>query len=119
MSTLLNIRPFVQEDTKELVANASADGHAVYFPTHVLVKESRIVGYLSINALPLVLSWQDSKLMKPIDSLRELSFLEGTLTNYKTFCVPCDPESPYFKSGFLEKAGYKLYGKPVHLFLKG
>ena len=119
MSNLITIRPYTEADGEQLLANAKEDGHGVYFPTHVLIKENRIVGYLSINALPLILSWQDSKRMVATDSLRELGFIEGALAGWKTFVIPCDPDSPYYKSGFLEKAGYNLYGKPVHLFLKG
>jgi len=117
MNSLITIRPYHADDGRELNENAKADGHAVYFPSSVIVKDGRIVGYLSINQLPLILSWQDSKLMGPTDSLKEIGFIEGALINYKTFCIPCDPESPYMR--FLPKAGYALYGKPVHLFLKG
>ena len=119
MSDLITIRPYVEADHDELLKNAKEDGHAVYFPTDVLVKEGRIVGYLSINQLPIVMSWQDSQRCKATDSVRELGFIEGQLRAWKTFLIPCDPDSPYFKSGFLQRAGYTLYGKPVHLFLKG
>ena len=117
MNNLISIRPFRPEDDAELRANAEKDGHSVWFPNWVLVKEKRIVGYLSINQLPLILSWQDSKAMGPSDSLEEIGFIKGALCGFKNFCIPCDPESPYMR--FLPKAGFVPYTKPVHLFLKG
>ena len=115
MDALINIRPFRPEDGEQLVKNAAADGHAVYFPTFVIEKNHEIVGYLS-TAVPVVLSWQDSKKMTAIDSLQEIKFIEGALANQPFICIPCDPESPYMR--FLPKAGYVEYTKPVKLFIK-
>ena len=121
MNDLVAIRPYKPEDETELLANAKEDGHAVWFPNWVLVKQvegkERIVGYLSIHQVPLVLSWQDTKHMGPSDSLEEIGFIKGALCGFKNFCIPCDPESPYMR--FLPKAGFVPYTKPVHLFLKG
>jgi len=116
MDALITIRQFKQEDMDELVRNAANDNHAgVYCPSFVLVKEGRIVGYLSM-AVPTVLSWQDSKLMNPLDSVQEIKFIEGALANSPFICIPCDTESPYNR--FLPKAGYIEYTKPVKLYLK-
>lgn len=115
MDSLINIRPFRPEDEVPLRQNAAADGHGVYFPSFVIEKDGVIVGYLSM-AVPVVLSWQDSKLMKPIDSLQEIKFIEGALATQPFICIPCDPESPYMR--FLPKAGYVEYTKPVKLFIK-
>jgi hypothetical protein len=117
MNALISVRPFRLEDKVELELNAKKDGHAVFFPTHVLVKDEQIVGYWSLNALPLVLSWQDSKKVLPIDSVKAIGFIEGALCQYKHICIPCDPESPYIR--FLPKNGYQKYTKPVELFVKG
>lgn len=105
-----------EKDFNELTTVASSDNHGVYFPTHVIVKDKEIVGYLSLGVLPLVLSWQHTKKMGPLDSVKELGFIEGSLQNAPFICVPCDPESPYMK--FLPKMGYTEYTKPVILFIK-
>lgn len=115
MHSNLNIRPFKPEDQEALVANAAADGHSVYCPSYVLEKDGRIVGYVS-TAIPVVLSWQDSKLMKPLDSIKELGFIEGALANQPFICIPCDPESPYMR--LLPNQGYSEYTKLVKLFIK-
>jgi hypothetical protein len=115
MDALINIRPYKPEDGPELLRNAAEDNHGVYFPQFVLEKEGRIVGYLSM-AVPMVLSWQDSKRMGSLDSVQEIKFIEGALAAQPFICIPCDPESPYMR--FLPKAGYVEYTKPVKLFIK-
>jgi hypothetical protein len=115
MDKLITIRPFKPEDRETLVKNAEADGHSVYFPTFVLEKDNEIVGYISV-AVPVVLSWQDSKKMGPLDSVQEIKFIEGLMAQYPFICIPCDPESPYMS--FLPKAGYVEYSKTVKLFIK-
>lgn len=111
----INIRAYRPEDEQELLTRAAGDGHAVYYPSFVFTKEQRIVGYVSV-AVPMVLSWQDSKAMNAMDSIKELGFIEGTLQQFPFIAIPCDPESPYMR--FLPKQGYVNYFKPVHLFIK-
>ena len=113
----VNIRPFRPDDAEALLAAAHADKHEVYFPSLVLEKAGKIVGYFSV-AVPVVLSWQDSKQMQAVDSLKELGFIEGALAQSPFICIPCDPESPFATTGFLEKNGYVKYTKPVELYLK-
>lgn len=116
MHTCINIIPYnAEKHQNELVQNAQADGHSVFFPSFVLQKDGRIVGYISV-AVPIVLSWQDSKLMKPLDSIKELGFIEGALAASPMVCIPCDPESPYMR--LLPNQGYQQYFKPVNLFIK-
>jgi len=117
MDSIVEIRQFNSAtDEKELLEAAHKDGHEVYLPTHVYVKEGRIVGYLSINMLPTVLSWQSSEDMGPSDSLEAIGYIKGSLQNFKYLCIPCDPDSPYMK--FLPKCGFKKYTKPVELWIK-
>ena len=116
MDTLMKIRPFVPQDWDALVKGAEADNHAgVYAPTVVYEKEGEIVGYCSM-AVPSVLSWQHTQKVKPMDSLRLLGFIEGSLATQPFIMIPCDPESPYNR--LLPKAGYIQYTKPVNLYLK-
>ena len=63
MKNPLVIRQFKPADWDTLVKNAAADNHSgVYAPSVVMEKNNEIVGYLSM-AVPVVLSWQDSKKM--------------------------------------------------------
>lgn len=114
--TAIKIRPWTPADQEQLVKNAAADGHGVWFPSFVLEKNNEIVGYFSV-AVPIVLSWQDTKKMSALDSVKELGFIEGALANFPFVCIPCDPDSPYMR--FLPKNGYIEYTKSVKLFIKG
>ena len=111
----IQIRPCRKEDVEPLQKAAAADNHGVWFPSHILEKDGEIVGYFSA-AVPVVLSWQDSKKMNAADSLKELGFIEGVLSQFPFICIPCDPDSPYMT--FLPKNGYVEYTKPVKLFIK-
>jgi hypothetical protein len=112
---IINIRPFCPQDEKSLTEAASADGHSVICPSFVFEKNNEIVGYYSVT-VPMVLSWQDSKKMTALDSVKELGHIEGTLAQFPIVCIPCDPDSPYMR--FLPKQGYETYFKPVTLFTK-
>ena len=119
MTELIKIRSCVEGDLETLIKNAKADEHSgVYFPTDVFVKGGEIVGYNSIGAVPMVLSWQHRKKMGPLDSALVLGNILGTTRQYKHICIPCDPDSPYHKSSFLTKAGFLEYSKPVILYIK-
>lgn len=113
--TTINIRDFQLGDRDKLNEAASVDGHSVYYPSTVYEKEGKIVGYYSV-AVPMVLSWQDTKLVTAVDSMKILGHIEGSLRGMPYVAIPCDPESPYMK--FLPKQGYENYFKPVHLFIK-
>ena len=119
MNEIVKIRPFADNDWTTLVQNAKADEHSgVYFPTDVFVKNNEIVGYNSIGAVPMVLSWQHRTKMGPVDSAVVLGNILGTTRQFKHICIPCDPESPYHKSGFLKKAGFIEYSHQVILYIK-
>ena len=119
MNEIVKIRPYVQEDWDVLVANAKADNHSgVYFPTDIFVKGNEIVGYNSIGAVPMILSWQHSQKMGPVDSAVVLGNILGTTRQFKHICIPCDPDSPYHKSSLLKKAGFVEYTKQVILYIK-
>jgi hypothetical protein len=111
----VNIRPFREVDRAALLASAAEDKHSVYFPSFVYEKNNEIIGYYSV-AVPAVLTWQHSKKMTALDSIKVLGHVEGTLCNSPLVCFPCDPDSPYMR--FLPKQGYESYFKPVNLFIK-
>ncbi len=119
MDSIIQIRPYEAKDWEALKANAEADNHAgVYCPTDLFIKNNEIVGYNSIGVIPMILSWQHTEKMGPIDSAVVLGNILGTTRNFKHICIPCDPDSPYHKSGFLKKAGFVEYSKPVVLYVK-
>ena len=94
---------------------AAADEHIVIAPTHVMVKpgpdgQTEIVGYLSINGMPTVHAWFDSKNPRALDSLKmiehgETICREGGLAMY---CVACAAESPF--TPHLPRLGFEKLG---------
>jgi hypothetical protein len=116
MKSNIKIERFRPDQWDELVKNAAADEHSgVYCPTHVSMLGGEIVGYLSIAQLPVVLCWQHREKVKPLDSMKLLSFINGALSGVKFHLIPCDPVSPY--NTLLEREGYVRYTKPVHLYV--
>ena len=118
MNEIVTIRPYDHEKDREILKQAAEkDNHAgVYAPTHVSVKNNQIVGYLSIGVVPMILTWQHTQEVGPIDSVRILGFIEGITGQFKHICMPCDPDSPYNR--LLPKAGYEKYTKEVFLYIK-
>lgn len=113
---MMNIRKIRPGDLEKLVAAAANDGHGVWFPDFVYEKKGEIIGYFSAH-VPVVLSWQHTEKVTPLDSAAAIKFIEGTLCNAPFICIPCDPNSPYMR--FLPKQGYQQYTKQVNLFIKG
>lgn len=98
-------------------AAAKADDHAVLAPTHMLVIEGRVVGYVSLFSLPVVHIWTDRKQVTVRDSLASLQQVEAVACDRgaKDIVTPCEPGSPYFP--YLARVGFHEIG-PVVLFAK-
>lgn len=105
------------EDLEELQDAVAKDGHAVTMPTHVVEKDGKLVGFVSLGAIPMVLTWQSTKEVSARDSLCLLSVVENLLRlqGIQVWCMPCVEKSPY--RPFMEKFGYTDYGS-VNLFFK-
>jgi hypothetical protein len=111
------IRPIRQEDFETLQKVCEADNHTVVFPTHVVEKDGKIVGYVSYLSVPLVLSWCHSKDVKVRDMLTIGNIVENLLLNANINRVglliqETSPVFPYYP-----KAGYTSFGQN-HLFIK-
>jgi hypothetical protein len=51
---MVKVRRIRPDEVEELGARAKKDDHEVVLPTHVVLKNGEIVGYLSVGAVPLV-----------------------------------------------------------------
>lgn len=115
---LIEIVPAEKWMMQELERNATADNHFVLQATHVVKKHGEIVGYLSINAVPSIHLWMDTKKTDVKDSLvMERFFLnEAEKGGAKFVFVPCQSTSPYIN--VMERRDYKQvsYDK---MFVKG
>lgn len=104
-------------DIEEMCRVATEDQHSVIAPTHTLVKQDEIVGFLSIGAVPLVLCHLHTQKVKAIDSYKIEGFImeECRRLKAKQVCVPCNVNSPLLP--YMKRKGMTSFG--VHdLFFK-
>ena len=111
------LRPIRQEDVEPLKAVCEADKHTVVFPTHIIEKNGRMVGYVSYLSIPLVLSWCHTKDVKVRDMLTIGNIVENLLLNsgINRVGLLVEETSPVFP--YFAKAGYVAFGQN-HLFIK-
>lgn len=100
----------------ELQQRLQEDRHGLPEPTHVLVREGRIVGGLSIGRVPVVFVWVHSKEGTPFDSALAMAFAENVFAPGTLVCVPCSEGSPFFP--VLKKSGDFTDAGSYHMFLK-
>lgn len=104
------IRFITQEDIEELVAKANDDNHKVVAPTHVVVKDGEIAGYLSHGAIPTVHVWLSTKKIDSRDTVHILPMMEQIAMEKGSqyMCMPCADSSPYIS--YMAKFGYANLG---------
>lgn len=114
----IKVRPYREADKVELNIAASEDKHGVAAPTHVVLKEGKIVGYLSINAVPTVLMWMHTKNIKVRDSLDVATFFENFISaqGFLGCLVPMQNSSPI--EPYMEKVGYVLASPDTTIYFK-
>lgn len=103
---MTKIRRIVADDLPLLEKMAKADDHSVVLPTHVVERDRRIIGYISLGAIPTVIIWLNSGVANVRDSLATMTFFENTIADRgcSHVIVPCNDKSPY--RGYIEQAGY-------------
>jgi hypothetical protein len=113
----VTLQPIRTPDQQAAVRQAArADGHALLAPTHVVLRDRQVIGYVSILALPVVHVWMDSKTAGVRDSLAMLAQTEAIVRDRGAthYYLPCQQESPFFP--LLEKSGFADLGGNAHLF---
>jgi hypothetical protein len=105
---LPQLRPIRPHELDPLIGAAAADNHKVIDPTHVLLKDGKIIGYASLqHHVSLVNCWISSQDAGPLDSLCALSAVESIVAEHgcRGIVLPCDPASPFYSK--LQKLGYQ------------
>jgi hypothetical protein len=115
---MIEFRPVNESDLRELHAAASRDNHGVLAPTHCILKNGEIVGYLSVGGIPLVNLWLDSQQVKARDTLEVMAKGEDMAREmgWEHYITPCDPKSPLYR--FVSKLGYQVLGSATFLLKK-
>ena len=74
---LPSVTRFSPRELEALQAAAKADEHYVSQPTHLVKKNGEIAGYWSINGIPHVHLWHDSKSLTARDSVALRNMLDS------------------------------------------
>jgi hypothetical protein len=107
-----------QEEFKLLEAlGKEQDDHGCFYPTEVIVKDDKPVGWISVGAMPTMLAWFSTKHLKVRDSLQLINTIECMQRRLgaPAMLMPCRKDSPFYK--YFEKIGYQTMGDYT-LFLK-
>lgn len=94
--------PFIRkiatvEERGQIYAAIKNDNDNLDHATHVWVRDGEIVGAASINAVPVLMLWHDSKKFTPRDSLHAQRIYEAIFESlgFPKLWVLCDKKSPY------------------------
>lgn len=105
----LVVRPIQFEEMKSVKDAGVLDDHAIIAPTHVIQKDDTLYGCLSVNAIPLVLPWLNTKLCHKFDSARVMRTVEDSLrmAGQRYMAIPLHSKSPFY--GLVERDGYAKF----------
>lgn len=105
--------PMKPAELAELVRLAAEDDHGVLCPTHLVVKDGAIVGYLSLDATPIVNVWLHSKKVRAVDSVALLRRLDEEMQarGKPEYVMPCCEISPFYPH--MDRLGFNRLGAAV------
>lgn len=97
----------MRELANELIRLAGRDDHSVVAPTHLVMRDGQIVGYLSLGGMTHAHCWFDTKVQSPrhtIDMMRhgETILREKGILGYVVSCPEHSPFTPH-----MERLGFK------------
>lgn len=97
---------------------AEADNHGVIQPTDVVFKGGKMVGYISVNAVPSIIGWMSTKECNVHDTKRWMDFwlAKARKLGGKMVFVPIPVNSPCFP--FAERLGMTMLSEKNRLFIK-
>jgi hypothetical protein len=112
---MLQVSAYQPVFADELHDAAAADDHEASFPTHVVLKDGKIVGCASVFGTPFVDIWLHTKEVRPKDTLSVLRDLEEKVRsqNIGAVVVPVPPHSPLLHLLTPER-GYRRVGEFIH-----
>lgn len=86
-----------ESELKELAVLAAADNHIVMGATHLMRRDGKTVGYLSLGGIATVQAWFDSKELGASDSIRMIEQAEAVLRNCQKgqYLVAVAEDSPF------------------------
>lgn len=106
------------EDAARVARVVRENGHVCIAPTHVFERGDDVVGYASVNAVPVLTGWLDEDKVEQAEARALVAGLEDMARErgLAFVCMPCTADCRFKPD--MEKMGYRLAGK-VSLYLKG
>ncbi len=94
---MITIRPLLQSELPALKLASEADGHGLFFQSHLITRGAEIVGSFS-QAIPVNTVWLHSKKLTPAESFHCIRRLDEHLvmSGLARSLTLCTPESPFF-----------------------
>lgn len=107
---MTELRPIQPGEMRKVTELAATDNHFAILPTHVVEKAGNLVGYVSINAFPTVLTWLSPVQVKARDSVLVLRTVESLLrgAGHLGVILPCTKTSPFHR--YMRRFGYTPVG---------
>jgi hypothetical protein len=95
-----------------LIELAKKDKHGVYVPTHVVKRDGKIHGYMSVGSpgVPVIFAWLNTEEVRPRESFELINMVENHVALNGAFSVafPVPKDSPFH--GNMEALGYTNCG---------
>jgi len=115
---MIKVLPLASEDLEPLKELAAKENHTLLFPTHVIWKNDRRVGWFSIANVPIICGCLSTTDMKAMDSMQALNVAHNTASalGFKTLLMPLCEKSPFFDC--IERFGYKRTANQFTHFFK-
>lgn len=90
LDKIARIRPATPEDVGQIEKAAKEDGCGLLYPTHVVQKNKKVAGFISLGVVPMVGLWLDSKEIKARDTVNVCSFIDDAMAhrNVLTYAIP-------------------------------
>lgn len=98
--SLLDIEVYpisTKEQLDDLYSVCEETGTYPIFPTHIVVKQGKIIGCFSTHS-PTVHWWMNPETSTKKESLPVFQACDTLMSErgYKEYIIPCEPESPFF-----------------------
>lgn len=109
--SLPSIRPIRTAEELNLVMKiAREDGHVLFDPSHLVIKEGKIIGAVSMVKTPYVSVWMHTKEARATDSVVGLNSVEAVMENagVNHYIMPCTEDSPFHP--VMDKLGFQYIG---------
>jgi len=94
---MIQIRPLLQSELPALKTASEADGHGLFFQSHLITRDAEIVGSFS-QCVPVNTVWLHSQKLTPAESFQAIRRLDEHLvmSGLARSLTLCTPESPFF-----------------------